>query len=118
MMPTTTISSIRVKARRNDGCRMTNDELMPKPYDEAHTPLHAIRHGNFLRHSSFGFRPSRGADSRLLLQAGDDADERREERKHDRADDHRQEHDHDRFQHRGESGHSVIDLVIVHVRDL
>ena len=33
-------------------------------------------------------------------------------------DDYGQEHDHDRFQHRGEGGHSVVDLAIEHSRDL
>ncbi len=51
--------------------------------------------------------------SRLLLQAADDADERREEGKHDRADNHRQKHDHDWLEHRGECRHRVIDLVVV-----
>ena len=112
MMPTTTISSIRVKAvwRRLAKQRLASGVRRGER-------LYTFR-GKLL--SSFVIRASsfRRSRSRLLLQAGDDADERREESKHDRADDHRQEHDHDRFQHRGESGHSVVDLVIVDVRDL
>ncbi len=67
-------------------------------------------------HSDFVI-PAGGA-SRLLLQAGDDADERREESEHDRADNHRQEHNHDGFERRGQTCHRVIDLVVINIGDL
>ena len=58
-----------------------------------------LHHTDLFRHSSFGFRHFRCGGLRLLLQATDDADERREEGKHNRANNHRQKHDHDWLQH-------------------
>ena len=69
-----------------------------------------------IRHSDFVIRAA-GA-SRLLLQAGDDADKRRKESKHDRADNQRQKHDHDGLEHRCEGRNRVIDLIIVHIGNL
>ena len=71
--------------------------------------------------SSFDIRIScfaGAAGSRLLLQACDNADERREESEHDRTDHHRQEYNHEGFERRGESYHGVINLVVIDVGDL
>src|SRR6266566_9385399 len=72
---------------------------------------------DFFRHSSFGFRHSPHA-SGLLLQAADDADERRKEREHDCADDHCQKNDHDWLEHRSDRRHRVVDFIIKYVRNL
>src|ERR687891_418879 len=113
MMAITTISSMRVKAppAPNDEARMSNVEGLINPEDR----MRARFFSSFvIRISSF---PPEAA-SRLLLQPADDANERREEGKHDGADNHGEQHDHDWLQHRGESCHRVIDLVIVNVGNL
>src|SRR6266487_2443935 len=102
--PTTTMSSMSVKAPLNLLVRHSTQ-----------TPLQALG-GDFIRViSASSFRRSR---SRLLLQGGDDADERREESQHNRADDHRQKNNHDWLKHRCEGHHCVIDFIIKHVGDL
>src|SRR4029077_19277429 len=103
MTPTTTISSMTVNAPVSVLLRRRTQ-----------TPLQALG-GDFIYHSYFVISAS---PSCLLLQTGDDADERREEGEHNRADNHRQKNNHDWLKHRCERCHGVINLVIIHVGDL
>src|SRR5579885_2670215 len=59
----------------------------------------------------------RGTSLRLLLQAGNDADEWCKQRQHDRSHNQRQKDNHERLQHGSQSGHCVIDLLVVNVGD-
>src|SRR5215831_14895018 len=110
MMPTTRTSSMRVKALYRDSPRPAAREFVRR--SPRRTPLECSG-GTFFVICYSTFIISAGGGSRLLLQARDDADERREESKHDRPDDYSEEHNHNRFEHRGESGHRIINLVII-----
>ena len=56
--------------------------------------------------------------SRLLLQRGDDADERKEQRDDDRSDHDREKDNHDWLEHGRERGNRIVHLVIINIGDL
>src|SRR5438309_10229334 len=104
--PITTRSSSNVnpaRATRKGECRMTGEEGRTNERTPEFLPCppfpvrrFGINSSCVIRDSSFP--PPADERSRLLLQPGDDADQRHEERDHDRSDDQGEENDHDRLQ--------------------
>src|SRR5207249_5146287 len=97
MIMMTTINSMMVTA-----LSARNDEWLRRV-----PSTFVILHSFVIRHSS-----REAAGSRLLLQSGDDADERKEECDHNRPDDHREEYNHKWLENGRERSNGVVHLVI------
>src|SRR6267378_3882894 len=119
MMTMTTSSSMMVTApsARNDEVRITKE--CRSPNDEVATAecrLCGFYHSFVLRHLTFVI-PAAGW-SRLLLQGGNDADERKEKGDHDCSDHYCQKHNHEWLENGRERYNRIVHLVIVNIRDL